>query len=306
MSIGIASSPGKNSSVKRRQYFRVPASLLVLLSAIMIIVAKVDQVAFERLRIPLTDGVEPLLDMFSRPLTAIRDLADRGQRIIDVYQDNRRLADENKRLLRWQQAALSLAAENAQLRDLLRLTPDPAAAYVTARVIADSGGAFLRGLLVNAGSEAGIASGQAAVTGDGLAGRVYEVGTRTARILLITDLNSRVPVVVERTRQRAILAGDNSQLPSLLYLDPSTPVTSGDRIVTSGTAGVFPPGLPVGVVDVVDRGPPRVAPYVRLSQVEYVRIIDNGVSLGPSARAAATLPGERHPQPVPAVATNRQ
>ena len=171
---------------------------------------------------------------------------------ITVYRDNLRLAEENERLLGWQQVALRLSAENAELRDLSKLVSEPAISFVTARVIADSGGAYARSVMVNAGRDNGVARGQAAMTGEGLVGRVAEVGSRAARVLLITDLNSRVPVVVDGTRQRAILAGDNSARPSLRYVDAGGTIRIGDRIVTSGQGGVFPPGLPVGVVAGVD------------------------------------------------------
>ena len=107
-----------------------------------------------------------------------------------------------RRLLSWQQAALTLASENTGLRGLLKLTPEPAATFITARVIANSGGAYVRSLMVHAGSENGVARGQAAMTGEGLVGRVAEVGSRAARVLLVTDLNSRVPVIVEGSQQQ--------------------------------------------------------------------------------------------------------
>jgi len=286
------------------QRFVVP--FLVLVSAIMIILAKVDQVMFESLRISLTDDAAPMLDVVSRPLTAIEYFTDRSRAMIHTYEENSRLVEENKRLLRWQQVALYLAAENAELRKLLNLIPKSAVSYVTARVIANSGGAYLRNVTINAGSANGVTRGQAAITGEGLVGRVYEVGTRAARILLITDLNSRVPVVVERSRRRGILAGDNSEEPSLMYLGPGLAVSSGDRIVTSGEGGVFPPGLPIGVVDEVDPGPPRVEPYVRLSQVEYIRIVDYGLADRLPTTMAVALPGGPRAGPGTAVRSNHR
>src|SRR5207247_11170042 len=128
-------------------------------------------------------------------------------------------AEQNVNVMGRQQAALKLAFENSQLRELLKLPPDPTVSYLTARVVANSGGAYVRSVMVYAGSENGVARGQAAITGDGLVGRVSEVGSRAARILLVTDLNSRVPVVVEGTQERALLAGDNSERPCLRYLD---------------------------------------------------------------------------------------
>jgi rod shape-determining protein MreC len=117
----------------------------------------------------------------------------------------------------------------------------------------------------------------AAVSGDGLVGGVVEVGGRHARILLITDLNSQIPVVVERTRDPAVLAGDNTRLPRLVYLPQNAQVLAGDRIVTSGHGGVFPPGLPIGVVTSIDEGAIKVMPYVDWNRLEYIRLLDYGL-----------------------------
>jgi rod shape-determining protein MreC len=268
------------SLLRRAILQRVTFPLLVLLSAAMIILGKADQVMFESLRVAVMDAVAPVLDGLSRPLAAFADLADRAHRLVAIYQDNDRLTEENERLMGWQQAALKLASENARLRGLLQLTPEPPATYLTARVVANSGGAYARSLLIHAGSENGVSRGQAAVTGEGLVGRVSEVGSRAARILLVTDLNSRVPVIVEGSRQRALLAGDNSERPRLRYLDTGAVVRIGDRIITSGQGGVFPPGLPVGVVASLDGDAPRVEPYAEVSRVEYLRIVDYGLADG--------------------------
>ena len=257
---------------------RTSLTLLVVISAAMIVVGKADQVAFQSLRNSVMDGAAPALDMLSRPAAALDAAADRLRGFIAVYRDNVRLAEENERLLGWQQVALRLSAENAELRDLAKLVPEPAVSFVTARVIADSGGAYARSVMVNAGRDNGVARGQAAMTGEGLVGRVAEVGSRAARILLLTDLNSRVPVIVDGTRQRAILAGDNSARPSLRYVDAGGTMRIGDRIVTSGQGGVFPPELPVGVVASVDSEGARVEPYAALSRVDYLRLVDYGLA----------------------------
>jgi rod shape-determining protein MreC len=173
--------------------------------------------------------------------------------------------------------ARRLAAENASLRDLTKLVPDQNATALAARVIGDSGGAFLRNVLVDAGAKDGVERGEAALTGAGLIGRVSEVGDRTARILLLTDLNSHIPVMLERTSERALLDGDNSNRPRLSFLDSKSPVAPGDRIVTNGAGGIFPPGLPVGVVSGVENGIVRVEPYADLSRLDFVRLVDYGL-----------------------------
>jgi rod shape-determining protein MreC len=266
------------SAFRRANLQRVTFPLLVLVSVTMIMLGKADQVMLEPLRAAVADAAAPVLEVVSRPLSALTDLATRALHLVAVYQENGRLAEENTRLMGWQQAALRLASENSQLRGLLKLTPEPPATYLTARVIANSGGAYVRSLMVYAGSEDGVARGQAAVTGEGLVGRVSEVGSRAARVLLVTDLNSRVPVIVEGSQQRALLAGDNSERPCLRYLDTGAVIRIGDRIVTSGQGGVFPPGLPVGVVASLEGEAPRVEPYVDLSRVGYLRIVDYGLA----------------------------
>jgi rod shape-determining protein MreC len=264
--------------------------ILVLLSGAVVVLGKADQLLFDSVRTSVSDAVAPVLDALSRPLAAVGNVIDRVQMVVTTYQENARLQAENERLLQWQQTALNLAADNQQLRTVLRAIPDNAVSYVTARVIANSGGAYVRMILINAGSQDRVARGQAAMTGEGLVGRLTEVGDRAARVLLITDLNSRIPVTIESAAYvNAILAGDNSERPRLLYLPTGDAVKVGDRVVTSGEGGVFPPGVPVGVVGAFDATGPRVEPYVELSQVGYVLVVDYGLS-------------RSLPQPVPALA----
>ncbi len=287
----IRLSPAHRAAIQR-----ITFPLLVLLSAAIIIIGKADQAIFESLRISATDAAMPVLDMISRPLAAAEDIVASGRTLVSIHQDNAKLREENRRLLDWQRAALALASENARLRDLLKLAPDPANSYVTARVVADLGGAYIRSLMINAGADNGIGRGQAAITNQGLVGRISEVGARAARVLLITDLNSRIPVTVERSRQRAILAGDNSERPRLRYLEPAAAPKIGDRIVTSGQGGVFPPGLPVGVVAAVDGEAPRIEPYAELARVEYLRIVDYGLAAGLPIPVSQTPRSARHAQ----------
>jgi rod shape-determining protein MreC len=273
---------------------RTTPPLLILLSAAMIILGKADQTMFESLRTNLTDEAAPVLDALSRPFGAAASLVERVHGMVTMYQDNLRLAHENERLLQWQQIALKLSADNRELRGLLKSVPETAVSYVTTRVIANSGGGYVRTVMVNGGTDRGLARGQAAITGDGLVGRLTEVGSRAARVLLITDLNSRIPVVIEGSHANAVLAGDNSERPRLLYVGEPSAIKIGDRVLTSGEGGVFPPDLPVGVVAALGPGGARIEPYVELSELEYVLIVDYGLSGAlPQPVPLATHPGRR-------------
>lgn len=247
---------------------------LVIAAFALMLLGKADTLLVERIRTVATDAMAPILELISRPVDTVGDIVGEAQNLADLRADNAELRRENERLRNWQAAAQRFEAENVALRELSRLTVEPGTRFVTARVIGDPGGAFVRSVLVNAGTGDGLAKGQAAMTSDGLAGRVAEVGLRSARVLLLTDINSRVPVVVGAARDRAILAGDNTNQPKLLYLTPSSDIRPGDQVVTSGHGGVFPPGLPVGVVTQDGDLAVRVQPYVDWAHMEYVRLVD--------------------------------
>ena len=107
-------------------------------------------------------------------------------------------------------------------------------------------------------------------------------------MLLITDINSRLPVLIEATRARAILVGDNGDKPKLAFLSAAADVSVGDRIITSGQGGMFPAGLPIGVVASVDGTGVRVSPLVDFDRLEMVRVVDfeSAVPLPPSTETA--------------------
>ncbi len=126
---------------------------------------------------------------------------------LSLREENAKLRQDSLQLKEWQNAAANLDRENHELRALLRFKTEPRFAYISARVIADTGGPFSRGLIVTAGKLDGVREGMAATTGDGLIGRVVDAGDWSSRVVLITDLNSRIPVTVMGSGDRAIMAG---------------------------------------------------------------------------------------------------
>lgn len=254
-----------------------------------IVLGKADVLLFDRLRMVVADAMAPVLQAVAQPMATIALGVRHVEGMFDLYRENERLRQDNARLMQWQEVARRLQAENAGLRDLVKFAPEGATHYVSAQVIANSGGVFARNVLVNVGARDGVTRGQAAVTGEGLVGRVAEVGERSARVLLLTDLNSHIPVILDSSRERAVMAGDNSDQPRLLYLPPNAAAKVGERIVTEGAGGVFPPGLPVGVVASIDGKVVRVEPYAELSRLDYVRIVDFGLT-GVLPQSAMPLP----------------
>ncbi len=250
---------------------------LVLASFALMVLGKADTVLVERVRVFIDDGVSPVLQVLSRPAAAVASVVNAVHDLAALRAENVRLAEENARLMHWQTVARELDNENKSLRAQLNYAPDPDSAFISARVIGDTGGSFVHSMLLNAGGREGVRKGQAVIAGENLAGRVAEVGERTSRILLLTDINSHIPVVIEGTRAKAILSGDNSDRPRLNYLSPNSNAAVGNRIVTSGHGGAFPPGMPVGVIASIQDGIVRVEPFVHRYQLEYVAVVDYGL-----------------------------
>jgi hypothetical protein len=165
---------------------RFALALLVIAAFGAMLIGKADTVLVENARVLALDLASPALEAIARPVAVA----------------NRAIADLKE--------FASLREENARLRELSQFREGPEASFITARIVGDSVSAYVRGALLNVGRRVGVMPGQAVVTGEGLAGRVAEVGDNSARVLFVTDVNSRLPVLVERTRERAILAGDNS------------------------------------------------------------------------------------------------
>ena len=255
----------------------------------LILLGRAETVLVERVRAEVTDFVAPIMGLMSRPVATFTGVMADINEIGRLHAENAKLRRQNERLMQWQAAARRLSGENDRFRVLLRFVREPNVHSTTARVVADSGGVFVRSIVVTAGARAGIAKGQAVVAGAGLAGRVQAVGSRSARVLLLTDLNSRVPVILEESRERAILAGDNSARPQIQYL-PGVTVTVGERVVTSGHGGVLPPGLPIGTVSGVDGDRVRVRLFVDPGGLEFVQILHHPEISMPQVVRPGVLP----------------
>jgi rod shape-determining protein MreC len=243
----------------------------------LLLIGKADTLLEERARIALADSLAPIYAVLSRPLTHLRASVNSVVDFWDLRGANARLRVENDRLRQWEAVALALEAENGRLKAELHWVPDPPADFITARVVADAGGLYAKAVLLALGPNHFVRPGEIALDENGLVGRVVEVGRRTARVLLITDLNSRIPVTLEQSRGRAIMAGTNGPRPRLLYWADGTPPREGERVVTSAEADAFPPNLPVGTVHYNSANVPEVRPAAELDRLDMVRILDYGL-----------------------------
>lgn len=271
--------------------------MVVLLLAIFLI-WRIDSPRVEQLRAALIDRFVPSFSWAMVPVTKAADMVDNFQSYTRIYEQNQELRRELQQMRAWKEAALQLEQQNARLLELNQVRLDAKLTHVTGVVLADSGSPFRQSVLLNVGARDGIRDGWATMDGIGLVGRIAGVGSQTSRVILLTDSNSRIPVMVQPSGQRAMLTGDNTTGPTLEFLDKPDLVRPGDRVVTSGDGEVLPADLLVGEVA---QSPDRrlrvrlAADYGRLEFLRVLRSHDLQPLTDPGGLVAPPLPEGQPP-----------
>ena len=235
-------------------YIRVLAKkfaivILFLSAFVLMLLNKTESLIIEKTSSLATDVVSPMVDVLVIPARSIAGMYDYFRELKEVYRDNQALREENKKLLNLYDKTRVLEVENKLLSGLLNYVPPPEATFMTARIIAEEGDAFSHSVIAYTGDNSQVKKGQVVLSERGVVGRV----------------------------DRGILAGDNTSIPKMVFIPLDSELSVGDRIVTSGVAGVFPSGLPVGRVVSIEKNNVKVKPFNNLERLEYVRIVDYGL-----------------------------
>lgn len=299
-----AYGPEATKPISRRGPVRALLPILLILSIVLMALSRIDHPAVREIRWRIAEIMTPVLSTLMVPLEPLRWV---GQHIPDFLTMGRELdalRDENQRLKGWEWRAHELERKIEELSSLEHVVRDPALDFVTVRVVANSSGAFVRSAMVNGGTEQRLKAGYPVLSGDGLVGRVVETGATAARVLFLTDFNSRIPVIAGSNAVRAVLIGDNGPSPRLDYLAPDSGLKAGDEVSTSGIGGLYPRGLRIGTVIETPRGL-RVKPHANLDRVEYLSVLfyespqlDFAATPGRDGSAKGLAAGEGNP-PLP-------
>jgi len=245
--------------------------LLILLASTLL--WRIDNTRAERIRLALFDTAMPVARFFYEPVVRVNELMLNLQSYERLLAQNEELRRELQQMKAWQEAARQLEQENAKLLDLNNVKLKPGLTFVTGEVLTEASSPFRQSALVNLGSQDRIIDGWAVMDGLGLVGRISGVGAETSRVLMITDTQSRVPVLIKPTEQRGMMVGDNSGLPLLDFLERAEDLQPGDQVFTSGDGGVFPSDLLVGTVVRATDDRLRIRPSADLLRLEFVRIV---------------------------------
>ena len=252
---------------------------------------------------PVRAGVEtvagPVGGVFAAPVRWFGHASDYIGGYFFAVSENRRLKRELAELQPWRDQAIALKNVNARYEAMLGIRPEPPVEMRTARSITDTRGPFSNARLLDVGAAKGVKVGNPVINEHGLVGRVVGTSSNVSRMLLLTDVASRTPVLVDRTDARALLTGDGSGNPRLEFVRGVGSVQAGDRILSSGDGGGFPRGVPIGVAAKGIDGSWRVKLFSDRGAIDYVRVMlfeDFGQLIGaddlnaPPLAALDTLP----------------
>ncbi|MFZ9134762.1 MAG: rod shape-determining protein MreC [Candidatus Puniceispirillaceae bacterium] len=256
---------------------RIIHGVLILLSFSLMFLGKADLSALRNIRMGSSDFLAPVIDFVSAPIRGIETMVEGVRTVASLRAENVRLQGENDLLKRWRRRAEILESENRQLRSVTGAATIENRTPITARAVTAPGGGFAHTVLIAIGSEEGIVRGNPVVTADGLVGIVIDVGRAYARVLMISDINARIPVILSSSSWPGLTVGQNGQFLDLQFLPDEAQPKIGELVLTSGHGGVLPNGLPVGRVDQIEDGTIRVRPAVDLRNLSYVSVLTGGL-----------------------------
>ena len=281
-------------------------SLILLLSSLYAAEASV----FKKARETALEAASPVLTFIAGPIGWVRDRVGDVGDYFRVLEQNQALREENAALRQWEDEARSLRSVIAALEELDVYTAPPTSRPINAFVIGEANDAYAHSMIVNAGTKDGAAAGFAAVDERGMIGRIVDVSANASRILLLNDIQSRIPVFVEDSFVEGLLVGRSTTNPTIAItmLANGDRIEPGQRVITSGAGGVLPRGLAVGVVSKVTDKEATVELSADYARTRLVRIIDyafpqveeSDEAVAPPVEEAPSKPPEKKPVTRPA------
>lgn len=290
--------------IARKSNAQLPLVIVIALAVVLVLLGKAQNGLFDRARAGATDAMAPLLERVRAPVVAFQRWGGSIFEIFSVYEENLKLKEENGRLRQWRNVAVVLKGRVERYQALLHAVPDPKLDAVLARVIGRANRPFLQTMILDAGRDQKALPGEAVVDARGMIGRIYLSGRHTSWVILLTDLNSRIPVTISPGNIPAMMTGDNSKLPALEMVSRTVTLHAGDQVTSSGDGGLLPAGLPVGTVVSDGKDGWRVALLADAAAAQDVEVLNFArppEQLPPSAQLPMDAAGLKPPPAPPPV-----
>lgn len=280
---------------RRRQYSAFLGYVLAvagaIVGAVLLVVSTFNPPAFAALRMSVASLTAPIASGLGTAADAVASVPRAIGTWIDVHGQNAELRAEVKRSRALLTRARTIAYDNRRLRALLAVrdrTPD---AVITARLVGSTASSGRRFALLNAGRIQGVLPGMPVRGPNGLVGRVLESGPIAARVLLLTDPDSLVPVRRTRDGLPAIAAGRGDGRVDIRSVNATNVrFAPGDMFITSGTGGLYPPGVPVARVDTRGSDSVVAIPYSAPDALDFALVERPFMPMPPPVRPSAPPP----------------
>ena len=188
--------------------------------------------------------------------------------------ENEILQREAKEYGLWELKAKQLEIENEIIKKELSLAPPKNNSFITAKILIDTNNTFRKSIIINVGRNMDIQIGQAATTSKGLAGSIVEVYDYYSRVLLITDINSKIPVRIGKKNIKAIVSGKNKKELDFLHFQGQETINENEIVYTSGDGGYFNSGIPIGIT-MIKNDKMHVIPSNNFEELQYMQIFVN-------------------------------
>ena len=228
----------------------IGTTILIIFSLLLLLIGKVNEKSLSLFKSFFLDATSGFLTILGKPVNSVSEGFYKINDLVYLYSENKDLKIENKSLYKWRDLALELLAENQALKKLLHTAKTSNEKFITANVITNSGGSYVKTITINVGLKDGVKLGNPVLNNWGMIGRIVEIGRNASRVLLTTDINSQIPVYFENSLHRAILVGNNSDLLELKFLKKRVYLEGEERLMTSGEGGILPRGIPVGLYSI--------------------------------------------------------
>ena len=266
--VGIAI---RSAFLRRGTQQRFSLFVLVIISVVLIFAETIETRPLNKVRSFVKDVVYRSATIVSFPLKSVGNFAGFLENHLNLYSNYNELIKENNELKNNISKTDFLELENSQLRKLIDEQIESPSNLVSARVMIDKQSPYLNSFVINIGSNKSIKNGMAVLDGKNFIGRIVDVNFFSSRVLLVSDLNSKIPVLSEPSGSHAILSGHGTNEPTLEYLSKNNDIQDGDKIYTSGKEGIFTPGLVVGKAK-IEKNKIKVLLFADLDQITFVNI----------------------------------
>lgn len=261
---------------------------LFIIALLLIMVHKVDLGIISGISKSIFYITAPIIKIVTLPAEGISYSYKKLSEVINVYDENKRLKTENEELFLLKDKMRAIQAENRSLKSLLHHIDIPKTQSYTAKIIAENGNAFSNSFIIYLGDNAdNIKTGYAVVDKHGLVGRIDLISGKYARVTLITDINSKIPVISQKSRERGILVGNNTKELTLIFTPLLADLHKGDLLVTSGVGGGLPSDIPIARIKKVDVDKITATPLFNPTNIEIIKIIAYDIT--PDKKSAKEL-----------------